>query len=222
MTQNAMPVERKRWTPGVKLAIAFAAAYTLAAAVGALRTGNSEFIFYIVVMLVLAAAVSLVHWRVGLSTGVLWALAVWGGLHMAGGLVPVPASWPISGDIRVLYSWWIIPAANGGGLPGTPGGWLKYDQVVHAFGFGVTTWVCWQALRGATGAWAKLKPTFGLMVLCAAAGLGFGALNEVVEFAATLMMNTNVGGYENTGWDLVFNSLGAITAAVIIYTGSEK
>ena len=43
-------------------------------------------------------------------------------------------------------------------------------------------------------------------MLCAAAGSGFGALNEVVEFIAVLTIpETNVGGYENTGWDLVAN-----------------
>jgi len=43
--------------------------------------------------------------------------------------------------------------------------------------------------------------------------MGLGALNEVVEFAATrLMPRTNVGGYENTGWDLVSNLAGCLIA----------
>ena len=50
-----------------------------------------------------------------------------------------------------------------------------------------------------------------------AAGSGFGALNEVVEFIAVLTIpETNVGGYENTGWDLVANLVGATVAAVLI------
>ena len=28
----------------------------------------------------------------------------------------------------------------------------------------------------------------GLLVLCAAAGMGFGAMNEVIEFAATILV----------------------------------
>ena len=56
------------------------------------------------------------------------------------------------------------------------------------------------------------------MVLAATAGMGLGALNEVVEFAATLLVpETNVGGYLNTGWDLVANTTGATTAAVLIW-----
>ena len=60
------------------------------------------------------------------------------------------------------------------------------------------------------------------MTLCAAAGMGFGALNEIVEFMATLTLTeTNVGGYENTGWDLVANMIGSIVAATIIHLNSR-
>ena len=53
--------------------------------------------------------------------------------------------------------------------------------------------------------------------------MGFGALNEVVEFAATLSVpETNVGGYVNTGWDLVSNLVGCITAAILIRCLSPK
>lgn len=44
--------------------------------------------------------------------------------------------------------------------------------------------------------------------------MGFGALNEVVEFCATLLVpDTNVGDYANTGWDLVSNFAGTLLAA---------
>lgn len=209
------PRGTRRFSLGLAAAVAFTLAYLAAATVAAIVTGNGEFIFYIVVMFILMAAIGLVHWRVGLSTGLLWALAIWGGLHMAGGLVPVPESWPINGDTRVLYSWWIIPRdANSGG----PGGWLKYDHVVHAYGFATTTWLCWECLHSALRSrGGDARPSAGLMVLCAAAGCGFGALNEIVEFIATMIADTNVGGYINTGWDLVANATGATIAAIIIY-----
>ena len=36
----------------------------------------------------------------------------------------------------------------------------------------------------------------------------------MIEFTATLLLpNTNVGGYVNTGWDLVSNLVGAVCAA---------
>jgi hypothetical protein len=48
-------------------------------------------------------------------------------------------------------------------------------------------------------------------------------LNEVVEFIAVLTIpNTNVGGYENTGWDLVANLVGASTAVLMIRTSSKS
>ena len=193
-----------RWPVGVT---AFTLAYLIAAGAAALATGNGEFLFYIGAMVVLLAVVAAAHRRVGFTAGVLWGLSIWGLVHMAGGIVPVPASWPINGEVRVLYSWWIIPDR------------LKYDQVVHAYGFGVTTFVCWQGLQAILRDVGEpaIRPTLGMLTLCTAASLGFGALNEVIEFAATrIMTDTNVGDYTNTGWDLVSNSVGAIAAAVVI------
>jgi hypothetical protein len=50
-----------------------------------------------------------VHSHVILNDAVLWGLSVWGFVHMAGGLVIVPAGWPVEVDSRVLYSLWLIP-----------------------------------------------------------------------------------------------------------------
>jgi len=181
---------------------AFTAAYMLVALVATLLLRNREFLFYIVTMLALIAAVAAVHRRVRLTQGVLWCLSAWGFAHMAGGLVPVPGSWPYNPPNAVLYSLWLWPER------------LKYDQIVHAYGFGVTTWVCWQGLQAIH---AAARPTFGRLVLCGAASLGFGALNEVIEFAATqLLPDTNVGGYVNTGWDLVSNLVGVVIAMLIL------
>ena len=61
------------------------------------------------------------------------------------------------------------------------------------------------------------------MVLAWAAGLGFGAANEVIEFIAVLLVpNTNVGGYINTGWDLIANLTGATIAATLIYFKDQQ
>ncbi len=191
----------------------FTASYLGVALVSALVSGNREFLFYIAIMLLLIAAVWAVDRAVRLSPGALWALSLWGLAHMVGGLVSAPAGWPTAtGGQPVVYSMWLIP------------GRIKYDHVVHAWGFGVTTWVCWQGLRAALRRrGAVAAPTFGLMVLSAAAGLGFGALNEVVEFAATLLVpETNVGGYLNTGWDLVSNAVGALTAVTLIWLGGRR
>lgn len=188
--------------------IAFTAVYMLAATIAALRAGNTEFIFYLVAMLVMIAIVALVHARVGLSPGALWCLSAWGALHMAGGLMPIPEAWPREGEGLVLYNLWLIPER------------LKYDQLIHAYGFGVCTWVCWQGLCRLRDA---SPPTAGALALAALAALGLGAMNEVIEFVATLSMpETNVGGYRNTGFDLVANLVGVSVATLWIRVAARR
>jgi uncharacterized membrane protein YjdF len=185
----------------------FTGTYMAAAVIGAMRQANREFVFYIAVMLVLIAVMAAVHRAVRLSAPLLWAFSIWGLLHMAGGLLTLPEGLPYEGPHAVLYSFWLIPER------------LKYDQIVHAYGFGITTWLCWHALSSSLRRRYGVNPapTAGLLTLCAAAGMGFGALNEVIEFAAVLSLpDTNVGGYENTGWDLVANLVGAVVAALLL------
>jgi uncharacterized membrane protein YjdF len=194
-------------SPRLAPVLAFTGLYIALASAGALLRGGCELPMYLGVMAVLVPALYLVHRRYPLTAPLLWSFSAWGLLHMAGGLMTIPENWSREGNYSLLYSWWLIP------------GWLRYDHVVHAFGFGITTWLCWhilrQALRQPDG--GSVRPTFGMLALCAAAGMGFGALNEVIEFIAVLTIpNTNVGGYENTGWDLVANLVGSTIAAMII------
>ncbi len=183
----------------------FTAGYIAAFAVPAVSYGNREFIFYAAVMVVLVALLLMAHRRCGLSPGVLWGLAAWGLMHMAGGTVRIPETWPREGA-NTLYNLRALP-------------WLpKYDQVTHAYGFGVATLASYQMLSAAVlGKGGRLPVSFGLAVALVCIGMGLGALNEVVEFIAVLSMpNTNVGGYMNTGWDLVSNLTGCVLAAAWI------
>ncbi|MDA1180671.1 MAG: hypothetical protein O2931_17980 [Planctomycetota bacterium] len=171
-----------------------------------LRGGNGEFLLYLGVMLALIPTIAWLHARIGLHSGTLWGLSLWGLAHLAGGLVTIPESWSHDGDL-VLYDLWLLP------------GIIRYDQLVHALGFGLTTWLCWQGLRASVRHvhGETLRPTWGLLTLCMLSGMGLGALNEVVEFLAVLSIpNTNVGGYANTGWDLIFNALGTVLSAIAI------
>ena len=55
------------------------------------------------------------------------------------------------------------------------------------------------------------------MLLAAGTALGLGALNETVEFLATLAHHgAHAGGYWNTGWDLVSNFTGVAAAGLVI------
>jgi hypothetical protein len=149
---------------------------------------------YLVTMIVLIAAIAAVHVRVGLSRPVLWIVCAWGFAHMAGGLVAVGGG--------VLYNASL-------GLP-----LLRYDRVVHAIGFGTAAAACWQALSSIHPA---VPMTPGIAVLVAFMGMGVGALNEVVEFFASRTFAANVGGYVNTGWDLVANLIGCAAAAATLF-----
>ena len=196
--------------PGPKPVLIFTGLYMVLAVAGAMGAGNREFILYISVMMVVITTIFMVHRRYPLTVPLLWSFSVWGLLHMAGGLVTIPQGWVRDGPHAVLYSWWLIPR------------YLKYDQLTHAYGFGITSWLCWHVVKGALRSpdGSPVRPTPGMLLLCVAAGMGFGAFNEVVEFAATrILPDTNVGDYANTGWDLVANLVGSLITVVIIRWG---
>ncbi len=185
--------------------VTFTLLYLLVASIFSWRLQNWEFVFYVFVVLIFALLIQNIHRKVQFSTGILWCLSLWGLMHMLGGLVAIPESWPYNGEHAVLYSFWIIPE------------YLKYDHIIHGYGFGIGTWACWQALAPIV---IGSKEYVSEIVLAVLASNGLGALNEIIEFFATLVLpSTNVGGYINTGWDLVFNLLGSMVAAVIIWFG---
>ena len=171
--------------------------------------GNTEFVMYTVVMVVLIVLVLWADRRVRFSKPVLWGLAVWGLLHMAGGTIKVGTA--EDGTRLVLYG---LRVAE----------WMpRYDQVVHAFGFCMATLASWEALCAGVRPIGRLRATPGLAFGAMLMGMGLGALNEVVEFTAVLLLpHTNVGGYINTGWDLVSNMAGAGIAAVVLWARDLK
>lgn len=185
--------------------VTFTLLYLLVASLFSWRLQNWEFVFYVFIVLIFGLLVMNIHKKVQFSTGILWCLSAWGLMHMMGGLVAIPESWPHNGEFAVLYSFWIIPD------------YLKYDHIIHGYGFGVGTWACWQALSPIV---VGSKEYISEIILAVLAANGLGALNEIIEFIATLVLpSTNVGGYVNTGWDLVFNLLGSFVAATIIWFG---
>ena len=92
---------------------------------------------------------------------------------------------------------------------------LKFDQVVHAFGFAVATLVVFHLLRPYLGGKVNWKIVYPIIAL---GGMGLGVINEIVEFIAVVVFpETGVGGYYNTALDLVFNTIGAVLATVFIH-----
>lgn len=194
-------------SPRITGVVYFTVLYILGFVALAVVQSNYEFLYYVGVLCVLATVIFIAHKCLSYNVKLLWFLSFWGLIHLAGGLLTVPESWPIEGDNHVLYSLWLIPD------------YLKYDHMVHFYGFAVTTWLSWQTLCSIIHSrfQRRLIPTLGLLIICATSSMGYGALNEVIEFVATLCLpETNVGGYDNTGWDLVANLLGATFATITI------
>lgn len=167
-----------------------------------LWTGNYEFIVYVATMVLFIALVGLSLRVAEYPVAMLWALSTWGLLHMAGGGVPVDGS--------VLYNLVLLPVATVGDSV-----ILKYDQAVHAFGFGVSAWLLHHLL---VRHYPVTRKTATALVFPALASMGLGATNEIIEFSAVLAVpDTNVGGYVNTALDLCFNAVGALIAVAIIW-----
>ncbi|MGI8810681.1 MAG: hypothetical protein ACR2KK_23085 [Acidimicrobiales bacterium] len=158
-----------------------------------LITGSANTASYLVIVSAVALAVAAADARVHFSLLVLVGLAIWGFGHLAGGLVPLDGP-----GNRILYNAVFLR-------------WGHFDNVVHAIGFGTSGIAAWEATRS----WLPAAPghRLGTALIVCLLGQGVGAFNEVVEFWSThLLADTNVGGYENTGRDLVANLLGSAAA----------
>lgn len=172
---------------------AVVASYVVGWAIYGVIAGSRLAAPYVVIVAVVALAVAAADAEVHFSLLVLVGLALWGFGHLAGGLVALDGP----GD-RILYNAVFLR-------------WIHFDNVVHAIGFGTAGIAAWEATRS----WLPAQPghPLGTALVVCLLGQGVGAFNEVVEFAAShLLAATNVGGYENTGRDLVANLLGTAVA----------
>lgn len=172
----------------------------------AIYENNYEFLYYSAVQLGFIALLFIAHKHIHYSISLLWLLSFWGLIHLAGGLIVVPSANGETGS-QVLHTFEIIPPI------------LNYQNLEHCYGFFLVTWVSWQTLCSIIHSryQRRLMPSFGLLLLCATSSMGYGALNELSEFIATLFMaETHSGGYEDTGWDLIANTVGVFLASISI------
>jgi hypothetical protein len=161
---------------------------------------NYEFVLYIGVIVFFLILILLTNKKVNYPNSVLWGLTVWGILHMLGGGLL------LEGNIR-LYELMLITISS-------KYNFFRYDQLVHLIGFAVATLVMWvlvaPSLKSKVSWWST-----GIIVVMA--GLGVGALNEIIEFIAVILVpETGVGGYINVAMDLVADLVGAIIAMIWI------
>ena len=158
---------------------------------------NYEFLIYIGVIIFFLLLILLTNDRINFPNTVLWGLTVWSLLHMSGGGLYFGG--------KKLYSIMLIP------LVGEPYLIFKYDQFVHIVGFGTATLAMYYLIKPLLR--QTIQKWVALSIVIVMAGLGVGALNEIIEFLATVLVpETGVGGYVNTALDLVADLLGALGA----------
>lgn len=161
---------------------------------------NYEFLGYVAVILFFMWLIVYTNNKVNYPLALVWGLTAWSIMHMSGGGIL------ISG--KKLYETMIF------NIVGEPYFIFKYDQLVHIIGFGVATFAMYTLLN------PILRPSsrkISLAIVVIMAGLGVGALNEIIEFFMTVFMaNNGVGGYVNNSIDLVANLIGATIAGIFI------
>jgi uncharacterized membrane protein YjdF len=161
-----------------------------------MATGADLTVSYVAIVVVLGVVLVLADRRVCFSNVVAVGVTTWAVAHLAGGLVE------LDGD-RVLYN--AVLLAH-----------LRYDNVVHFFGFGVAGIAAWEGLSPSLLGARRATPWIAALTVWLF-GMGIGAFNEVVEFVISLNVEeSNIGGYLNTGRDLVANLLGSALAGMFV------
>jgi putative membrane protein len=163
-------------------------------------TGSPSTVGYVSSVIVIGAAI--VWLRRAVLPGLLAAgLAIAAMATLAGGLITVGQN--------VLYNASIGPYSKTLGTH-----ILQYDHLTHAYVSFVVAFTCWIMLAAPHAGSDHRRER---VLLAVGAALGLGALNEMVEFLATLAHHgAHAGGHWNTGWDLVSNFLGAGAAGLVI------
>jgi putative membrane protein len=164
---------------------------------------DREFVIYGLVIILLFVLILAAQRRVEFPPVILWGLTLWGFLHMAGGEVSI-------GSGRRLYELVIARIFTVGDVTV-----FRYDHLTHTVGFGVSTLVCFHLLKPYLA--ERVRSRAVLSVLVALMGMGLGAFNEVLELGVALIdPQSGVGGYYNNAFDLVFNTVGAALAVLLL------
>ena len=182
--------------------IAFSSLYLLGGGLFFFSRGNHEFVIYVGVIVAVFVLLFGTLKITKFPVLILWLVSIWGLMHILGGSVPTPDG--------VLFAYKIYPFLDLGGDFYI----LKYDQVVHAFLYGVMALVFWHVL---TRTLNVQKPIWILVIIALMASMGVSAMNEIMEFLIAMSVEQNgVGGYENAMLDLIFNFSGAVLALFIL------
>lgn len=166
-----------------------------------LERKNYEFLMYIGIIIIIAGIFIITNKKSKISNGVLWGMVLWAFMHMSGGLLYFKD--------QKLYTIVLIDLFKIGNETV-----FRYDQLVHIVGFGIATYLVYELIRDYLNEKTNWKVLSMVLIF---AGMGIGALNEILEFIAVVILpETGVGGYENTLLDLISNTIGAIIVVIFI------
>src|SRR5690349_1659600 len=87
----------------------FVLPYTLAAFAVSIYQRNFEFVYYATILALLVLGIWYLDRRVRLPTWLLWGLAIWGFVHLLGGVMPIPESVTEPGSPPNLYNLRLSP-----------------------------------------------------------------------------------------------------------------
>ena len=162
---------------------------------------NYEFLIYAITIIVLIVILYKTDQYFKYKPLGLWLFNIWLIMHILGGLASYQG-------VRV-YDLILL------NIVGEPYHILKYDQFVHFYCYVVISILMWSVVQ------KVVKQNANSAVVCIftiLAASSLGAINEVIEFIAFILLGTEgVGGYINTAIDLVANLLGAILGTLYMY-----
>ena len=167
---------------------------------------NYEFLLYAITVTALAVLLYKTDLYFGFEAAGLWMFNLWLLLHTLGGLASLDG---VRFYDLILFD-----------LVGAPYHVLKYDQFVHFYCYVVMSVLMWSVVSKIAKENANTTVVCVVTILAASS---IGALNEIVEFAAVVLLGTDgVGGYTNTAIDLVANLFGAIVGTLYMYRRSLR
>ncbi len=167
---------------------------------------NYEFLLYAITVVILIIVLYKTDQYFKFKRIGLWLFNIWLILHVLGGLASYQG-------VR-FYDLMLL------NIVGDPYYILKYDQFVHFYCYIVMSILMWSVVQ------KIMKENASIAVICVVtilAASSLGAVNEIIEFFAFVMLGTEgVGGYINTAIDLVANLLGAIIGTLYMYLNYKK
>lgn len=180
------------------LILVFTLAYLTAFTINAIVNANFEFLYYTFLISFFIYIVIILHQNLHLAFFILLNMSILGFLHLLGGNF-------YFGELR-LYDHYFLP------------GIFRYDNFIHFYASFIGTLALYSLLINFI-ARPIVERFYVLALLLMLLAMGVGSMVEMAEFGAVVIFNATeqVGGYYNNSLDLIFNTLGAGLATVVVY-----